>query len=126
MRWIRKPPIMDESEANVMGRSKLPKGWNGWAVTVAALLVIGILYALIFRPFDLLLPIIIFGGIFLLYKFPPAFLRGGRGGGKYAAAARRTASSAKPKTKSERPRAKTVPFRVIDGGKDDEDAPKYH
>lgn len=105
-------------------------GWTIAGIVVALLIVIGFVDGLIsYNPIQFLLPIIIIGGIFLLYKYPPSFLRGNnqsgygqRGRGAYAP--RKTA--AQPKAKKDRAKSRPVPFRVIEGGKEDDDTPKYH
>lgn len=99
---------------------KLPKGWNVWVVVVVALMIIGIMASLK----NILLPIIILGGIFLLYKFPPSLWFKGRESSRRTQVVQNRANATK--AKSNRPRSKTVPFRVIEGGKDDNDMPKYH
>ncbi|MDQ6421069.1 hypothetical protein RB620_16700 [Paenibacillus sp. LHD-117] len=105
------------------------KGWMIAAIVVALLFVIGFVDGLMSsNPFNFLLPIIVLGGIFLLYKFPPSFLRRGSSGG-YAKRDRNPFAprkSAPAKSKKDKSRSRTVPFRVIEGGKDDDDTPKYH
>ncbi|PZE22219.1 hypothetical protein CBW46_006665 [Paenibacillus xerothermodurans] len=60
----------------------------------------------------LIVPIVVFGVIFLLYKFPP---------NTWGKRNRRTSGSARPR------RSKNASFRVIDGNKDGSDEPpKYH
>lgn len=103
---------------------RLPKGWNGWVIVVLALIAIGFVVGVISNPGSFLLPIIVLGGIFLLYKYPPSFLSGARPQPKRTQVQQSRAASAK--TKNNRPRSKTVPFRVIEGGKDNDDIPKYH
>ena len=90
-----------------------------------ALIAIGIVEAIKENLFAFLLPVIILGGIFLLYKYPPSFLGGGRPANNRKRN-ERIYQTAKPKQKHQRPRSKTVPFKVIEGGKDDDDLPKYH
>lgn len=82
-----------------MRRFRLPIS----AYVVIALAVIGYMSRLIMHPEELLVPTIIFGAVFLLYKFPPHSFR--------------------RKTKK-----KQSPFRVIQGNKrnTDEGTPKYH
>lgn len=109
---------------NMFKRAKRTGKWNVWAVIVFALFVIGVIVGLLINPLQLLLPIIILGGIFLLYKYPPSFLGGNRGSQKRAYVTKNRAAASKPK--ASRPRSKNVPFRVIEGGKDDDDLPKYH
>lgn len=108
------------------------KGWLIAAIVVAFLFVVGIVdIVLTSSAMQLLLPIIILGGIFLLYKYPPAFLRGGGHSGGYAGRSRQVYAPRKtavpPKSKRDKTaRSKSIPFRVIEGGKDDDDTPKYH
>ncbi|OMF34236.1 hypothetical protein BK133_13030 [Paenibacillus sp. FSL H8-0548] len=104
--------------------SRLPSKWNVWSISLLALLVIGIFYHVIQRPLSFIIPIVVLGGIFLLYKYPPSFIRGNSSqqGRTYVKQSRTAASRTKPK----KPRSKTVPFRVIEGGKEDDDLPKYH
>ncbi|MCR2803132.1 hypothetical protein [Paenibacillus soyae] len=108
----------------MFNRGKRAGKWNAAAVIVLVLFVIGLIVGLRDNLLQLLLPIVILGGIFLLYKYPPSFLGGARGGRKHAHVTQSRPSATKPK--SSRPRSKNVPFRVIEGGKDDDDLPKYH
>lgn len=83
---------------------------------------IGIVYGLILNPGGFLLPIIILGGIFLLYKFPPSTWNTKSRSNQPYVKQNRT----KPQ---QRPKSRRAPFRVINGGKDDkddDDLPKYH
>lgn len=107
--------------------SKRSSKWNIWSITFLALLIIGIVYSVIRNPFVFIIPIVVLGGIFLLYKYPPSFLRGmgTQQGSSYAKAAQRRSTTTNKK-KTNKPRSKTVPFRVIEGGKEDDDTPKYH
>ncbi|WP_108996234.1 hypothetical protein [Paenibacillus agaridevorans] len=106
------------------------KGWMIAGIVVALLIVIGFVEGISSsNPIQFLLPIIIIGGIFLLYKYPPSFLRGNNQGGygqrgRNAYAPRKTTTQSK--SKKDRTKSRTIPFRVIEGGKDDEDTPKYH
>jgi hypothetical protein len=60
-------------------------------------------------------PLIIFGVVFYLYKFPPKQFQRGRGSNTYR-------TSQRPK-----PNKRKFMFRVIKGNKKDEDdPPKYH
>ena len=86
---------------------------------VLALIGIGIVYQFVMYPKGLIIPIAVFAVVFLLYKFPPGGLRRNRA--RHAGSA---ADRAKAKTKNGQ--RKTVPFRVIEGGKDDDNLPKYH
>ncbi|WP_270170433.1 hypothetical protein [Paenibacillus sp. SYP-B4298] len=72
------------------------------------------------------IPIVVLGAIFLLYKFPPKPLRRNGTQGRPGVSARpRATSSPSHRSKTSR---KNIPFRVIEGGKDDnqDDLPKYH
>ncbi|MGG1635762.1 hypothetical protein MHH56_19930 [Paenibacillus sp. FSL K6-3182] len=104
--------------------SRIPSKWNVWSISFLALLLIGLVYSVIQSPITFLIPIVVLGGIFLLYKYPPSFLRGynTRQGGVHVTQRRAPAS----KTRTNKNRSKTVPFRVIEGGKEDDDTPKYH
>ncbi|WP_426453368.1 hypothetical protein ACP26L_14080 [Paenibacillus sp. S-38] len=85
---------------------------NTAAYIVFGLIGIGILVNLLSNPGDILVPLIVFGGIFLLYKFPP-----NRWGMKRSTSSR----SAKG------PKRKNAKFRVIQGSKSDGDEPpRYH
>ncbi|MFD0586784.1 hypothetical protein ACFQZE_02125 [Paenibacillus sp. GCM10027627] len=101
------------------------KKWSVGAVILFVLLAIGIVMSFIGNLFDILLPIVILGGIFLLYKYPPSFLKGQRSA-SYKRTTVTPSRSTAAKTRRDRPRSKTVPFRVIEGGKDDDNLPKYH
>jgi hypothetical protein len=87
-------------------------------IIILALIVIGLVSQSLSSPIQLIIPIAVFGVIFLLYKFPP-------GGAKVAKPRskpipRREQQTAKAKSR------KNIPFRVIEGGKDDDNLPKYH
>ncbi|WP_232242830.1 hypothetical protein [Paenibacillus sp. GSMTC-2017] len=94
------------------------------AIIIFTLLAIGLIVGLSRNFFQLLLPIIVFGGIFLLYKYPPSFLR--KNPSQHYRSNVIQSRTTSDNAKKVRPRSKTVPFRVIDGGKDDNDHPKYH
>lgn len=88
---------------------------------VLLLVALGIIVTLIKTPMLIIIPVILFALIVYWIKRPPAFLSKGQ----------HTHSSYRPetkqnKTKKERPRSKTVPFKVIEGGRDDNDTPRYH
>ncbi|PZD93421.1 hypothetical protein DNH61_22585 [Paenibacillus sambharensis] len=87
-------------------------------IVLLALIIIGLIEDLAHDPIQLLIPLAIFGTVFLLYKFPPGGSRRGK------PPVRKTASSSRSKnsTRSRKP----APFRVIEGGKDDDNLPKYH
>jgi hypothetical protein len=88
-------------------------------LVLLGLIGIGIVYQLMASPSQLIIPLAVFAVVFLLYKFPPGGIRGSR-----AYKTGTSADRAKPKSKSSQ--RKTVPFRVIEGGKDDDNLPKYH
>ncbi|WP_308640009.1 hypothetical protein [Paenibacillus silvisoli] len=93
---------------------------NLLSVIILALVVIGIITQTISNPYQLLIPVAVFGVIYLLYKFPPGAARP-KAKPRYKAGARKDQPSAnKGKTR------KHMPFRVIEGGKDDDNLPKYH
>lgn len=80
--------------------------------TIAALLVIGITVSLANRPSQLIIPLVIFGGVFLLWKYPPNRWRQQR---------KHTRSTSSPnRAKSARDKRKPMPFKVIQGNKKDE------
>lgn len=86
------------------------------------LIAIGIVATFRESPGMLLIPAVVFGIVFLLYKFPPDRFR------------KRNFRAPRPPARDRRKtgagaasRRKTVPFRVIEGGRgDDEDRPGYH
>jgi len=88
---------------------------------VLILLAIGIIVTLQDNPLIIIIPVVLFGLIFYFVKRPPAFLsKGTKSRGTYSSAVKQS------KAKKERPRSKTVPFKVIEGGRDDNDTPRYH
>ncbi|MBD2869536.1 hypothetical protein IDH41_13180 [Paenibacillus sp. IB182493] len=105
----------------------MPSRWNAWTIGLLALLAIGLVYSVILSPSSFIIPIVVLGGIYLLYKYPPSFLRGYGGSRQGRPQVKPGRAAAAAKSKSAKPRSKTVPFRVIEGGKDDDDdLPKYH
>ncbi|WP_248925286.1 hypothetical protein [Paenibacillus hamazuiensis] len=84
-----------------------------YAYVIFGLVAVGILARFVSDPRGMIVPIVVFGVVFLLYKFPPSRWQ-----------RRKTAPGprfAKPKEK------RRAPFRVIQGNKpDDDDLPKYH
>lgn len=104
---------------------KMQRKWSFWSIAIIALIGIGIVYSIVRSPGSFFLPIIILGAIFLLYKYPPSFLKryGRPAVGRTQVRQGRAPSSVKTRSK---PRSKNAPFRVIEGGKDDNDMPKYH
>ncbi|MCZ8520669.1 MULTISPECIES: hypothetical protein [Paenibacillus] len=86
---------------------------NTVAYIVFGLIGIGILFSLLSNPRGILVPLIVFGGVFLLYKFPPNRWGVPRGGSASRAA--------------KNPKRKNAKFRVIHGSKNSSDEPpKYH
>jgi len=89
---------------------------------ILVLVIVGVSFAFKESPMTIIIPVVVFGLIFYWYKKPPAFLsKGQRTNRSY-----RTAAAKTNKAKKERPRSKTVPFKVIEGGRDDNDTPRYH
>jgi hypothetical protein len=84
-------------------------------LSVGSYILIGlIIIGLIVSLSRYIIPVCVFGIIFLLYKFPPSNWKKNR-----ASVSGR---------KSGKRKSKTVPFRVIDGNKQDDsdNRPKYH
>jgi len=88
-------------------------------LVLLALIGIGVVFQLIRHPSSLIIPVAVFAVVFLLYKFPP----GGRSRNRPRQAA---VVKDRAKTKTRSGQRRSVPFRVIEGGKDDDDLPKYH
>ncbi|MDF2937494.1 MAG: hypothetical protein K0Q90_2867 [Paenibacillaceae bacterium] len=88
---------------------------------IYGLLVVGILYRFLVNPGPLLVPLLVFGVIFLLYKFPPNRLQ------KHGRPIQSGKRTTERKKYEERERRKAH-FRVIPGSKpdSDEEPPKYH
>lgn len=102
---------------------KLGKGrFNAASIIVLALILIGVVNVAIFSPWSFLFPIIIVGIILLLYKFPPGQSRNNA----RTSHAKQQKRHSGTNRQASKPRSKTVPFRVIEGGKDDDDMPRYH
>jgi hypothetical protein len=84
------------------------------AYVILGLIAIGLLYRLLTNPSGMIIPVIVFGGVFLLYKFPPSRWQ----------RSKPTPSSRYAKSREKR---KPAPFRVIQGTKpDDDETPKFH
>ncbi|WP_020616808.1 hypothetical protein [Paenibacillus daejeonensis] len=100
--------------------------FNTVTIILGVLLVIGIIYTFMNNPSVLVIGIAVFGIIYLLYKFPPDRWFGRKAGGSKHPKIKPSARTAqKMQARSKTPR-KNIPFRVIEGGKDDDDLPKYH
>jgi hypothetical protein len=90
------------------------------AAVLLTLAAIGVVATLIRHPSQLIIPAVVFGIVFLLYKFPP-----GRGRREYRAP--RPGAREQRRKSGAAPRRKAVPFKVIEGGRDDdENRPRYH
>lgn len=76
---------------------------------IAGLIVIGIISSIRFW----IVPVLVFGVIFFLYKFPPNTWSGRFGRSSNARGTKRG-------------KTRNAKFRVIPGSKDSEDPPKYH
>lgn len=86
---------------------------NTIAYILFGLLAIGILASVFTNPGAIILPVLVFGTIFFLYKYPPNTWK-------------RTKRST-PSSRFQRGKAKKANFRVIPGSKDSNDEPpKYH
>lgn len=88
------------------------------------LAALGILQSIAVNPMGILLPAIVIGVIFLLYKYPPSGWRGSPGG-------KRMYKTSDGRTQDKRStQSKRAKFRVIPGTKRDDDdhdnIPKYH
>ncbi|AHD07050.1 hypothetical protein ABNB59_02595 [Paenibacillus larvae] len=87
--------------------SMYKRRFSVFEIIVFALLIIGLLFSLK----DFWLPILVFGVLIALYKFPPNTWK---------------LPNFSAKSKSKGPRRKNAKFRVIEGSKPDDDVPKYH
>ncbi|MCQ6558174.1 hypothetical protein [Paenibacillus mendelii] len=95
----------------------MPRKMSPLFIFILTLAGLGLVYQMIFFPGKLLIPVVVLGVIFLAYMLQQ---KGPRVKQRTKSASRREQPSSKPKTR------KTVPFRVIEGGKDDDNLPKYH
>jgi hypothetical protein len=85
---------------------------------IFGLIAVGLLAKLWTHPGTLLIPLIVFGVIFLLYKYPPSTWR-----------ARSYAATAAKRRKADEARhTRKAKFKVIKGNKPDDpqEPPKYH
>ncbi|TLS52979.1 hypothetical protein FE782_06300 [Paenibacillus antri] len=100
-----------------------PRKQNLLFYVIVGLIAIGILSMIVRNPSGAIIPVVVLGGVFLLYKYPPQrwkFLRNDRrdGSGMWGAS---DGGVRKGRT------TKRAKFRVIQGNKpDDDDKPKYH
>lgn len=83
--------------------------------SIATYVVLGLaLIGIASKALQLIIPIIVFGAIFFLYKYPPNRWR-------------KPSFSAKGTGKAKERRTRNASFRVIDGNKgSSEEPPKYH
>ncbi len=87
---------------------------------IVGLIAIGMLSMILQDPAGAIIPVVVLGGVFLLYKYPPQRWKELR----FRAGAHRGSGSAGPRKGRAAKRAK---FTVIPGNKrDDDDKPKYH
>ncbi|OUM96887.1 MAG: hypothetical protein A9Z00_04775 [Thermobacillus sp. ZCTH02-B1] len=94
------------------------------AAVLLTLAAVGIVATLRERPALLIIPAAVFGIVYLLYRFPPDRFRKRRYRAPQPPARdrRKTGSGAGAFS-----RRKALPFRVIEGGRDDDgNRPKYH
>lgn len=100
-----------------------------WMAVLAFLALVGLVQMVLSRNFTALLPLVVLALIFGLYRMSPAGRAGraarprvkpGRAASAPSAGRPRQASTAKPRSR------KASPFRVIEGGKDEDGMPKYH
>ncbi|GIP37627.1 hypothetical protein J31TS4_09070 [Paenibacillus sp. J31TS4] len=96
----------------------MKRRWPPMALVIGGLFLIGVLRNLYLNTMDMIIPVLIFGLVFLLYKFPPDRWRRG-GAARPPAGGRKQAGRKHP------------PFRVIQGNKRDQDdqdenRPRYH
>lgn len=84
---------------------------------VAGFFSIGLLVKFLEQPLKMIVPLVIFGVVFYLYKFPPSFARGGRRPAHH-----------QPERPSAKRNVRKAKFRVIRGNKDngEDDPPRYH
>ncbi|HZG85103.1 hypothetical protein [Paenibacillus sp.] len=88
---------------------------------ILGLIAVGILSSLFRNPGGMLIPIIVLGGVFLLYKFPPHRWK------SFSFRAKPRYAPPSPKEKGRK--TQRAKFRVIQGSKRDDDndnVPKYH
>ncbi|MEF3301953.1 hypothetical protein [Paenibacillus sp. GYB003] len=91
----------------------MKRRFHPFFIVILVLMAIGIIIQMMKTPFELIVAIIIFGGVFLLWKYPP---------NRFRKASRRKAAPPSS-AKRAKDRRKNVPFRVIQGNKRDDDDP---
>ncbi|MFC5651580.1 hypothetical protein ACFPYJ_21165 [Paenibacillus solisilvae] len=98
----------------------MPRKMSPLLIVILALIGVGLIAQMLNNPVQLIIPVVVFGVIYLLYKFPPGGARASSAKPRSKQANRRDPQASKPKSR------KNIPFRVIEGGKDDDNLPKYH
>ena len=101
------------------------KRFSWLSYIIFGLMLIGIVGTLIKDSMSIILPVVIIGGIFLLVKYPPSFLTRNKANTTYKKSANYYKAK-QSKGKATTKRSKPIPFKVIEGGKDDNDTPRYH
>lgn len=108
------------------------------AIILAAFAIVDGLFARgSINPISVLIPVLVLGTIFILYKYPPKKYRkkstpkvkpSARTMAKVANEHRKTTSATTNGVNGSNNKRKHYPFQVIDGqkGKNDDDYPKYH
>lgn len=92
----------------------MKRRFHPFIIVILVLMVIGIMDRMMASPFELIMAIVIFGGVFVLWKYPPARWR----------KTKMRKNSAPPSSgKKAKDKRKHVPFRVIQGNKRDDDDP---
>ena len=92
----------------------MKRRFGATGTVIAVLFALGVLYQFALAPGQLLIPLIVFGAVFLLWKFPPNRLKKLWNKPKVRNAPHVTIHRLKPKQTRNR-----VPFRVIPGNKKD-------
>lgn len=100
---------------------------NVWSVVLFGLIAIGLVTSVISNPLLSLLLIAVIAGAYLLNKYPPAWLRRKPAiKPSKSTLAKQRANARTHTARTTRTTRSSSPFRVIEGGKDDGDVPKYH
>ena len=99
-------------------RRRFGRPWSLYVIF--GLIALGILYKLGRNPQGILIPVLVLGGVFLLYKFPPH---------RWRSLIWNAETFFRKNARNDRKkRIRKAKFRVIPGSKprDGDDAPKYH
>ncbi|WP_199620145.1 hypothetical protein [Paenibacillus alkalitolerans] len=95
-------------------------GRNVATYVIIALMVVGLLSSIARNASQWIIPVVIFGLVFLLYRFPPSTWR-------YLAGRYRINGLFGSSSQANGRKSKRAKFRVIRGNKqDDDETPKYH